>query len=295
MQGTSKWIILSMLGETMLLVLVSLYTYSTNSLEEIKGLLPLVNFLSIAILLIVLFSIKKLEEMVKKEAEMMAVKDNLSQTESLLKTLQSQRHEYNRHLQTLQAMIHLGATQDAIEYLDGISLQNFPSEDMVYVGDPILTALLNSKGKVAESKNIKFDFAIKCDLGGLPFSSWELSSVLGNLLDNAFEAVLLNDWKHRSVGLEIKEEQGIYIIYVCNNGPTIPKEEEERVFKAGYTTKGSQGRGYGLFLVRNIIESYGGRIQMISNRRTLFKCYIPGKEGFYGQGIFKKVGCRLGE
>ena len=40
MQGTSKWIILSMLGETMLLVLVSLYTYSTNSLEEIKGLLP---------------------------------------------------------------------------------------------------------------------------------------------------------------------------------------------------------------------------------------------------------------
>ena len=80
---------------------------------------------------------------------------------------------------------------------------------------------------------------------------------MGNLLDNAFEAVLLNDWKHRSVGLEIKEEQGIYIIYVCNNGPTIPKEEEERVFKAGYTTKGSQGRGYGLFLVRNIIESYG--------------------------------------
>ena len=61
----------------------------------------------------------------KKEAEN-GVKDNLSQTESLLKTLQSQRHEYNRHLQTLQAMIHLGATQDAIEYLDGISLQIFP-------------------------------------------------------------------------------------------------------------------------------------------------------------------------
>src|SRR5690554_617664 len=232
-----------MLGQTILLVFLNLYAYSSNSLAQIKKLFPLLNFFSIIILAIVLFSITKLEVMVRKEAEMMAMKDNLSQIESLLKTLQSQRHEYNRHLQTLQAMIHLEATDEAIQYLDGISQQNFPSDDIVYVGHPILTTLLNSKGRVAEGKNIKFDFAIKCDLKALPLSSWELSSVLGNLLDNAFEAVLLNDRKHRSVGLEIKGEGANLVIYVFNNGPTIRPRDVERVFHAGYTTKGSQGRG----------------------------------------------------
>src|SRR5699024_10612822 len=198
---------------------------------------------------------------IKKDIEVQAMQDNLKQMESLMQAFQSERHEYNRHLQTIQAMIHLEEIKSAIEYMDGLSEKNTYSSDIVYLSNPIITVLLNTKSKVAQSKDIKFDFAMKCDINDMAISSWDLSSVLGNLLDNAFEVVLNNEKGERRVGLEIKYEQDEYVIYVYNNGPAIPPRSIQKIFEPGFTTRSSQGRGYGLFLVKNIISQYGGRIE----------------------------------
>ena len=50
---------------------------------------------------------------------------------------------------------------------------------MIYIGDPALTTLLNSKKKIAESYNIDFDFAIKCNINNINILSWDLCSIIG--------------------------------------------------------------------------------------------------------------------
>jgi sensor histidine kinase regulating citrate/malate metabolism len=278
MLKASAALIIAMLFEAVIMVFINLMVYASDTIHDIKVILPYINVLVIIITIIVLISIQEIGKTVKKNIEVQAMKDNLKQTESLLNTLHTQRHEYNRHLQSLQAMIHLDKIDDAIKYIDGLSENNMYSDEIIYFVNPIITAILNSKSKVAETKNIMFDFAIKCDISEIPISPWDLSSVLGNLLDNAFEAVMLNEEKNRSVGLEVKKVEGEYVIYVFNNGPIIPSRDVKKIFDAGYTTKGSQGRGYGLFLVKNIIKQYGGKLQLITNNRTLFKVCFTGKE-----------------
>lgn len=278
MLKASAILIIAMLFEAVVMVFINLMVYASDTMNDIKVILPYINILVIIITIIVLITIKEIGKTVKKNIEVQAMKDNLKQTESLVKILHAQRHEYNRHLQALQAMIHLDKIDDAIKYIDGISENNMYSDEIRYFVNPIITAILNSKSKVAETKNIMFDFAIKCDTSEIPISPWDLSTVLGNLLDNAFEAVMLNEESNRSVGLEVKKEEGEFVIYVFNNGPVIPSKVIKKIFDAGYTTKGSQGRGYGLFLVKNIVKQYGGKLQLKSNQRTLFKVCIPGKE-----------------
>lgn len=274
----SNSVVIAILMQTMLMVLINQMIYMSDSIEHVRNFLPVINILAIILAAIVLKSINEVGKTIKKDIEVQAMQDNLKQMEGLMQAFQSEKHEYNRHLQTIQAMIHLEEIESVIEYMDGLSEKNTYSGDIVYLSNPIITVLLNTKSKVAQSKGIKFDFAIKCDINDMSISPWDLSSVLGNLLDNAFEAVLTNEKGQRQVGLEIRYEQDEYVIYVYNNGPGISARNIQKIFNPGFTTKGSQGRGYGLFLIKNIINQYGGRIEVSSQQRTVFKVYFPGKE-----------------
>ncbi|MDI6705551.1 MAG: ATP-binding protein, partial [Bacillota bacterium] len=66
-----------------------------------------------------------------------------------------------------------------------------------------------------------------------------------------------------------------YIIYVHNSGPRIPDRLKEEIFNPGVTTKGSPARGYGLYLVKKLVEEYGGHIEVISGDKTTFIIYLP--------------------
>jgi len=57
-------------------------------------------------------------------------------------------------------------------------------------------------------------------------------------------------------------------ITVADNGPGIPEADRESVFTEGKTLPGSDGTGFGLYLVDTLIEQYGGRVT-ISDAETL--------------------------
>lgn len=81
---------------------------------------------------------------------------------------------------------------------------------------------------------------------------WDLCSMLGNLLDNAIEAAVADP--EPRVGVEFKHENGFYVIYIINNGS--PISDPSKVLEAGSTTKGSDSRGYGLYIVNKLVNKY---------------------------------------
>lgn len=107
------------------------------------------------------------------------------------------------------------------------------------------------------------------------------------LISWAFENVIRNavDSLSRSGGgaIEIltKLDKGGRAIHVLisDNGKGIPKQNWEKVFQAGYTTR-SRGWGLGLALTRRIVQEYhAGRIEVIESRpgeRTTFRFELPG-------------------
>lgn len=155
---------------------------------------------------------------------------------------------------------------------------------------PAITSLINTKKRTAEAQGIDFALAIKSDFSQLNISPWDLNSLLGNLIENAMEAAIYD--KHPRVTIELSHQNGQYVIYIANNGSTII--DKEKIFEPGYTTKGSLSRGYGLFLVKQLVEQYSGTITVTSNRKTHVTVQIPdGERGSGDDKFYLPEDCRI--
>jgi signal transduction histidine kinase len=79
----------------------------------------------------------------------------------------------------------------------------------------------------------------------------------------------------------VREGYGQASIVVSDTGCGIPREIRATMFEPFVTTKGEKGTGLGLWIVKGIVESHSGRIQVRSTpgRGTTFKLIFPVSQG----------------
>jgi len=98
----------------------------------------------------------------------------------------------------------------------------------------------------------------------------KLFQLWSNLVKNALEA--MEDQEQRYLGISAEETKESIIVTFENNGPQIPAEVIENMFKKFYTTKSKKsGSGLGLSIVKNIADEHDADLNVISdNKRTKF-------------------------
>jgi signal transduction histidine kinase len=94
-----------------------------------------------------------------------------------------------------------------------------------------------------------------------------LSSVFRNLLRNAVQH---NDETPPKVTVSaaVDEADGVVEVRVADNGPGIPETQRDAVFGKGETGLDGPGAGIGLYLVRSLVEIYGGDVWIEDNEPT---------------------------
>lgn len=105
----------------------------------------------------------------------------------------------------------------------------------------------------------------------------DLVTLIGNLVDNAMEALLENS--RRYVEVLILYDAGLLKIEVQDTGPGIPPELSQTIFEKGFSTKGPD-RGFGLALVKKVLERRQGSLTFESSLQmgTTFRISIPYEE-----------------
>lgn len=265
-------VIVAILLQTIFMVFVNNNILTSNDLSVLKDKLPYINIGVIVLCVLNIAAIKNIEIHANYRSQALLLKNHLKQIESLVLTSQSQRHEYARHIQSIQALVELDLIKEARDYINGISASYWADQEMFYFDNPALSGLLNSKISVAQLSGIDFAITVKCDLSGLKVPAWDLCSIIGNLIDNSFEAASHD--KEPRVGIEFKYENEMYAIYILNNGPPVPRSAP--IFEAGYTTKGSEGRGFGLYIVKKLVDKHKGSIEIYTMQRTTTILRLPG-------------------
>ena len=82
--------------------------------------------------------------------------------------------------------------------------------------------------------------------------------------------------KREVIYIEIGEDKDKYTFLIYNNGPQIPANQLEEIFRQGVTTKKEQGHGMGLFIVSRILKESGGTVEVTSTKeQTSFLVGIP--------------------
>jgi len=103
-----------------------------------------------------------------------------------------------------------------------------------------------------------------------------LGSVLGNVLDNAIEH---NDTAESRLDVSVTERDRIVVVRIADNGPGVPDEQKETIFRRGNRglKESDIGSGFGLFFVDTMMEKYGGDVTVSDDepRGAIFELSFP--------------------
>jgi len=97
----------------------------------------------------------------------------------------------------------------------------------------------------------------------------KIGQIIENLLVNA-----IDHGKPERIEVKVKETADCFEILFSNDGISIPKEIHDNVFERGFTTTES-GKGYGLAIVRKLVEAHGWKIDISDTKNTTFRITIP--------------------
>lgn len=109
----------------------------------------------------------------------------------------------------------------------------------------------------------------------IPARSVQVSQVLINLLNNAYDAV--KKLPNPRIDLKFEETNDDVFIRVIDSGPGIPKANIARIFDPFFTTKEvGQGTGLGLSISRSIMLDHQGELQLLTDEsNTTFRLRLP--------------------
>lgn len=214
----------------------------------------------------------------RDRAEILHMAEELTQTRRYADLLRAQTHEFMNRLHTIAGLIQLGKPGEALGVIRSEARQVGAVRDLIAAIEvPRVAALIIGKYERARELGIQFEL----EPGSLLHSEWSrvsgvLELVVGNLVENAFEAVLEKPRQaSKQVTLMIGEDPEGLQIEVCDDGRGVLAGLQQRIFERGVSSKG-EGRGFGLHLVQQQVEGLGGSLQHFKRGElTVFQVSLP--------------------
>lgn len=199
--------------------------------------------------------------------------------QSLFNAIKEYRHDMNHHIYALTGLCELKAYDELEKYLKNLARIHISFNNLIKINIPALRGYIQAKITQATENNIEFEYhfegldKIHIDLS----KATDLVRIVGNIVDNAFDAVKSNADNHRKVTLIGKLDNHSLVFYIHNNGSPIPKEHLPYIFEQGFTTKKNTGNsGMGLAIVKSLVSKYKGTIEVQSDANgTDFSVRIP--------------------
>lgn len=198
----------------------------------------------------------------RDRTELQGVTGELDLVRGLTESLRAQNHEAANRLHAVVSMIEMGRSDEAVDFAtEELQVAQLLTDRLTAsVEEPVLAALLLGKTAEAAERGITLEIDGGLPADGLPLETRELLTVVGNLVDNAMDAVVSSPTNERRVRLVLNGSPGRLRVQVGDSGPGIPEGEVDRVLERGWSTKADTGRGVGLALVAQVARRRGGAV-----------------------------------
>ena len=194
--------------------------------------------------------------------------EDLTGTRYLVDSMRANNHDFTNKLHVILGLIQMEMYSEATSYIQNITMvqRETISKVMNCINEPAVAALLIGKIARASELNVRFILREGCyySPADIHLPSELLVTVIGNLIDNAFEAMNSMSYDgQKELLFGMFSKPGALLITTDDTGTGIAEEHIEHIFENGFSTKGA-GRGTGLYQVKTITENAGGSINVES-------------------------------
>ena len=183
----------------------------------------------------------------------------------------------------------MGRGEEALGYIGSVSASQ------AQIIGPVIQLIHNSNvaalilGKLNNTRELDINMTLLTN-SFLPehsefLSTAELVTIVGNLLENAIEAVnAVPDQRTRRIVLQITEDETGLLVMVSDTGIGIPPDRLEHIFDSGFSTKATEGRGFGMNLIRSIADRHQASLEVDTepDAGTTFTLIVNRKRGENG-------------
>lgn len=199
----------------------------------------------------------------RDRTELRTLQDELDASRHATDTLRAQAHEFSNRLHTIAGLVELGEYDEVRGFISRISgaQGRWRAEVSSRIADPAVAALLIAKSSLAAERGIGLRLDPASTLSAVDeVLSSDLVLVLGNLVDNALDALNEQGW----IEVSVRQVAGEVLVVVRDSGPGVAPELAEEVFRHGFTTKAAEqgSRGLGLALIRQTCLRRGGSVRV---------------------------------
>ena len=219
----------------------------------------------------------------RDRTELSGLLRELDGVRSLTDALRAQQHEFSNRLHAVTGLLELGQVDDALSYLTELhgGAAEFAESLRARIESPLIIGLLLGKVAEASERGLTLEITEDTRLSESPHRLQALPIIIGNLVDNAFEALSGAAGSGRVVVSVVEDDGGAISVCVADNGPGIPPGAAESIFQDGFTTKPNRGllrRGLGLALVHRLVQRLHGTITVTEGPSPNFSVYLPASQ-----------------
>lgn len=183
-------------------------------------------------------------------------KQHQKELRSFIKMIRAQRHDFNLHLHAVNGLLEAEKYDECRKYVSKMVTETEYVNEVLPIYDTSISAMLYAYRSDAENNGLKMSFDITTNMKGLAPEGYEINRILGNLLQNAIDALVDKTDRDYGIVVKIYDDSDSAVIDISNKyfGTA---EELAHVFEYSYSGKKNH-EGLGLSTVQKIAESYKG-------------------------------------
>lgn len=207
-------------------------------------------------------SIWGIRNSIKQKETEMQLENTIIHNQTLTKVNEGVRgfkHDMGNIVQAILGYIALNDTEGAKKFCQNLVI-GFNDINVLsilspkVINDPAIYGVVVNKILVAREKNMKLTLDVATDVSNINFPKFELSRVLGILLDNAIEAGLKTETKELILTIHTSNDN-LYDEIIVSNSITNTDIPLNKIFNKDYSSK-EKPSGFGLYEVNNIFNKY---------------------------------------
>lgn len=189
--------------------------------------------------------------------------EGYEQIKTHLREVGGLKHEFRNHIAAMQIYLKDERYEEAMNYLSQLTDQVSIITDVVYHDNILINAVVGKLLLTAGENGVKVELNLKTSTVHVVDS--DLYSLLSNILDNALEAcVAMPEGQERFISLTISRREP-YLNIRCKNSKTSGIIYTDGIIQS---SKPDSGHGYGLWIIRRIVDAYDGIMNIAYDENT---------------------------